>query len=109
MSSSETTITFTVDQFIILIIAIVGAALGVMGYIYRQTGKIHKILVELDKKIAVIENEKKHLQEDLKDGADRLRDIEKAIIPAGISNISDIKEAIEKSMKKTVEEEGKKQ
>jgi septal ring factor EnvC (AmiA/AmiB activator) len=107
MVSSETPITFTIDQFIILIIAIVGAALGVMGYIHRQTGKIHKTLSELDKKIAVVETEKKHLQEDLKDMTDRLRDIEKAIIPAGISNVSDIKQAIEKNMKKTVEEENK--
>lgn len=107
MTTSETAITFTLNQFIILIISIVGAALGVMGYIHRQTQKICKTLSEIDKKVAIIENEKKHLQEDLKDRTDRLRDIEKTIIPAGISNISDIKKALQENMKRTGEQEKK--
>jgi hypothetical protein len=34
--TTVTTITLPLDQFIILIIAIVGAAVGIMAYIHRQ-------------------------------------------------------------------------
>jgi hypothetical protein len=94
MVSSETPITFTLDQFIILIIAIVGAALAVMAYIHRKTGKIYERLAILDQKLAVLETEKEHL----KDMVNRLRDIEKLIIPAGMTNISEIKGVIEKAL-----------
>jgi hypothetical protein len=94
VSSPETLITFTLDQFIILIISIVGAAIGVMGYIYRKTGKIYKNLASLDKKIAILENENVHQKE----MADRLRDIEKLIIPAGLTNLSEVKGVIEKAL-----------
>ncbi len=99
LMSSETAITFALYQFIILIVTIVGAALSIMGFINNRISKI-------DKKIAVFEERIKHLQEGLKDRSDRLRDIEKVIIPTGMSNISDVKEAVNKALKETKEKGG---